>query len=188
MQSIRKNKNGGFSLIELIVVVAIMAVVLSGVIYGVYLLGSGDEKKASKMISGQLSAHRSNTLAKSGDWQFELVNDNGRYALYSYQGEVLQEHEQLGSRISVFYAGGETPGAEVQQLAAKERLVITFVQGSGKVADVKLVSDGSVNQPAEPESGTSIKDSGYLLLRVSGKKEGGQTIKLYYETGKVVVN
>lgn len=172
---------------ELLVVVAVMAVAMSGVIYGVYLLRSGDAKKAVQTLSGQLSTHRSNTLAKSGEWQFELVNDNGRYVLAAYQNGTQKEQQRLGSRIRIYYTS-ETSGANEKELAKQERLVITFLPGSGKVSDVRLVSGGEISEPAASDAGNSVQGSGAFLLRVSGGEEGGESLRLYYETGKVIVN
>lgn len=188
-QKRKEPDNSGFSLIELIVVIAVMAIAASGMIYGMYLLRSGDAKKAVRTVAGQISAHRSNTLARAGKWQLELVQSDGRYELYSFQNGECQEQEKLGNRIKVYYSDSETASAAESLLKDDERLVITFVQSSGKVADVRLVNGGEAGKPVAADTGVSLKGSGYLALRVSGRSDGsGESFKLYYETGKVVMD
>lgn len=188
-QKRKEPDNSGFSLIELIVVIAVMAIAASGMIYGVYLLRSGDSKKAVRTVSGQISTHRNNTLARAGKWQLELVHSEGGYKLYSFQNDECQEQEKLGNRIKIYYSDSETVSSAETLLAENERLVITFVQSSGKVADVRLVSGGESGKPVAGDSGVSLKGGGYLSLKVSGKSDGsGESFKLYYETGKVVMD
>ena len=59
----RHLNNKGFSLIELIVVLAVMAVAITGAVIGISVLGKGDAGKASKNIYSALSSLRTNTLS-----------------------------------------------------------------------------------------------------------------------------
>lgn len=60
-----KKKQPGFSLMELIIVIAIMAIMASGVALSIGLLRSSDAKKLASEINSSLTTLRSENMAKS---------------------------------------------------------------------------------------------------------------------------
>lgn len=181
----RQLNNKGFSLVELIVVIAVMAVLLSLATYGIYVMVSGDTKRASKTMSGEISSIRGNTLAILGDWQYEIVNKNGNYKLYIYKDKVEQECTDLGSRINIAYKTSES--ASEVKLEKGQKMVITFVQGSGKVKDIQVFTPANLEGAIAPDPANSVKGVGYCEFVITvGNGKSAESFKLYYETGKVI--
>lgn len=179
--------NKGFSLVELLVVIAIMAVMVGIASLGIYTMVSGDTKKASKTVSGEISTLRSNTLAIMGKWQYEIVNDNGTYRIYTYKDGVQQTYTSLGSRIHISYKPSE--GADEVVIGSGDKLIITFVQGTGKVEDIQMSQPAKLNEAAELNAANSVKGIGYCVFKMTtGNGKNAEDFKLYYETGKVVMD
>ncbi|MBQ4283279.1 MAG: prepilin-type N-terminal cleavage/methylation domain-containing protein [Lachnospira sp.] len=183
----RQLNNKGFSLIELLVAVAVMAVLVGLAAYSVTLMNSGDPKRASKTISGEIASLRGNTLAVAGDWQYEIVNDGGTYKLYTYKNGQTQDYKSLGGRIKIYYKN-KADGTETL-IENNEKLIVKFAQGSGKVSG--LYSAESVDlESATDVSGagvTSVMATGYCTFKATSSGGGSaEDFKLYYETGTIV--
>lgn len=173
------NSNKGFSLIELIVVIAVMVVVTGFIVYGVSVLSSGDANKASKTIYNQLTSTQRSTLSMSGKWSLEIINNSGTNTLNIYRddgtGNQLQTSEKLGSRIELSY-NTKNDEASAQQLGNGDRLIVTFERSTGKILDVT-------------KNGSSIYDSGKTDLYIMAKGRGSSsnyTVKVIYATGKII--
>lgn len=67
----KQNKDSGYSLVELIVVIAIMAIMVGVMSIGISLMFSRDAEAVAKTIDDELSEAR--MLAMSRDGEFELV-------------------------------------------------------------------------------------------------------------------
>ena len=70
----RKKYNNGFSLIELIVIIAIMGVLVGGASLGISLVFSKDASKCATRLNDSIYEARANSMYKSG--KFELIIDN----------------------------------------------------------------------------------------------------------------
>lgn len=183
----RQLNNKGFSLIELIVVVAIMALLVGVAVLGIYTMISGDTKRASKTVSGEISSLRSSTLAIMGQWQYEIVNDGGTYKIYTYKDGVQQDYTNLGSRIKISYKASES--ASEAEIKKGDKLIISFAQGSGKVEDIQWFTPGNLNEATTMNPANSVKGTGYCVLKMTtGNGKNAEDFKLYYETGKVVMD
>lgn len=183
----RQLNNKGFSLLELIVVIAIMALLVGVAALGVYTMVSGDTKRASKTISGEISSLRGNTLAIMGQWQYEIVNDNGTYKIYTYKDGVQRDSTNLGSRIKISYKASES--ASEVEIGKGDKIVITFVPGSGKVDDIQMSKPGNLNEAAVLDPANSVKGTGYCVFKMTtGGGKNAEDFKLYYETGKVIMD
>ncbi len=183
----RQLNNKGFSMIELIVVIAIMALLVGLAALGIYTMVSGDTKRASKTISGEISSLRSNTLAIMGNWQYEIVNDNGTYKIYTYKDSVLQDYTNLGSRIHISYKASES--ANEVEIEKGDKIIITFVQGTGKVDDIQMSRPAKLDEATELNGANSVKGVGYCVFKMTtGGGRNAEDFKLYYETGKVIMD
>lgn len=186
-KTIGQLNNKGFSLIELIVVIAIMAVLVGVASLGIYTMVSGDTKRASKTISGEISSLRSSTLAIMGNWQYEIVNDDGTYKIYTYKDGVVQDYTSLGSRIHISYKASES--ADEVEIGRGDKIIITFVQGSGKVDDIQMLKPANLNEASELNAANSVKGIGYCVFKMTtGNGKNAEDFKLYYETGKIVMD
>ena len=87
MRTGRNNKNGGFSLVELIIVVAIMAIVVGVIGLSVGTLTGRKIAKCADEIVSTLERARVLTLGKEQNQvEFVLTDVSGEYHAQIYQG------------------------------------------------------------------------------------------------------
>lgn len=174
--------NKGMSFVEILVVVAIIAVVAGGTLAVTGLISSGDAKKAAKTVGTQLNDLKNKTLSIYGSWQGEIgLNDDGVVEVCIVKNGEAFERTPLGSRIEVsFYAGGDTSGKDVKDYSKKytlsetDKLVLVYSQSTGAIESVKVGSDNAMDH--DPTSGVIRVASGNNIYM----------LKLYYKTGKIV--
>ncbi len=174
--------NKGMSFVEIIVVVAIMAVVAGGTLAVAGLISSGDAKKAAKTVGTQLNDLKNKTLSIYGSWQGEISpNADDVFEVCIVKNGEVFERTLLGSRIDVsFYAGGDTSGKDVKNysreytLSKEDKLVIVYSQSTGAIESVKVGSENPMDY--DPTSG---------IIRVASG-DNIYMLKLYYKTGKIV--
>ena len=165
----KDSRNKGFSLVELMVVIAIMAVLvgISGISY--VIVGKSNVKKAAGFIDDAIADCRQKSMTKTGDWSMRL--SDGLVEII-HDGEVMDSTE-LPSSVDIYISetDGRLSGTQIGQDYAS--VTISFKILSGEVKSV------------EP---SDIKGDGtccYIMCRYKDKKEC--TIKLYYSTGKHTV-
>ena len=72
----KKKKNRGFSLIEIIVTIAIMAVITAGAVSIYSLINSSKLKSMAGKVNDAISNVRSDTLTKEGVYGYLMKYDN----------------------------------------------------------------------------------------------------------------
>ena len=110
-----RDNNKGVTFIELVVVVAILAIMAASATYGITMLVSADAKKASKNLYQAVSELRNDTLSQTGEWWGELkrTSGNGQYTFTIYRrdtdGNVVEkDKQQLGSKLTISVTGNGT--------------------------------------------------------------------------------
>lgn len=174
-------KNSGFSLIELVVVIAIMAVVTAGVSVAVFSQSSWKVRQAKDYVFNVMQQTRSEALAKDKAWM-ELCYEDGQCVLKSSFGE----EQELGKRVSVTYEYQKGQTASVSSdtvtIDSSNSLVITFKRGTGGFQTMKegIAADGSFVEA------TSKGNSVYCrAIHIKGKGSSkGYTITMHPVTGK----
>lgn len=192
------NNNAGFTLVELIIVIAVMAVTAGISIIGFGLLASGDSKKAVKNVSSQLTELRNNTLSIAGTWRGELYMKDGTYYIdiINYKGtkdpttgakvysDIVMSSAAIGNRINVLYEYYDAADSlQTEDIDDNSKLTFTFEQGSGKVLAVKVtdISSGSVTTLSGSGAKGNIK-----VVNKSGSKTN--LLTLWYLSGKVTAD
>lgn len=115
MRTGRNNKNGGFSLVELIIVVAIMAIVVGVMGLSVGTLTGRKIAKCADEIVSTLERARVLTLGKEQN-QVEFVllqnSSTGEYRAQIYQGGTIVSDRIVGKEpitIQVYFDDDSTP-------------------------------------------------------------------------------
>ena len=118
-------KNMGFSLIELLVVLAIMTILIGGAGVGISLASSRDAQKSAKTIDNALAMSRLCAMSREGDFMLEID-------LQNHKLEVMGEGEEaLPGKVDI----------SVQGISSVNVLQIKFDKSTGKVS--QILTDGA---------------------------------------------
>ena len=82
--SIGQLNNHGFSLLELLVVMAIIVIVSTITAVGLNVLAEGNAKKANKTMYSKISELRTTTMSKSGEWYMVISCQDNTYKLETH--------------------------------------------------------------------------------------------------------
>ena len=94
-----KKNNKGFSLVELIVIIAIMAVLTTSIITYIGMLGAGQAKKCANGISSGFSQTKVCAMSRSSAYMVVYSNDDGVF-LKTVQGGN-ERIEKIGNKGAV---------------------------------------------------------------------------------------
>lgn len=170
------NANKGITLIELIVVIALIVIFAGAVIGGLNFYNAGNSRKAVKKIYLDLSLLRSNTLSVSGIWETKIYKKDNQYIMETIH-TVMREGTMQSEVVSTTEMGSRIELSCNDQPVDEEGITISFTSGSGTVKSA-ISSLGPVR----------ISDEAYLEFGVRAKGSTNvTTLKLYYSTGKVVM-
>lgn len=179
-------KNSGLSLIELVVVIAIMAVVSAGVSIAVFSQSSWRCRQANDLVFNMLQQTRSEALARSDAW-IEICYEDGQCVLKS----SFDEDQALGKRVEVFYEyqKGQTADSSsgTVPINSSNRLVLTFKRGTGGFQTMKegVSVDSSTGVVTYTEASSKGNAAYCRAIHVKGKGSSkGYTITLHPVTGK----
>lgn len=180
----KKLGNQGMSFIEILVVVAIIAVLAAGTISIVGLISAGDVKKAARTTVTDLADLKNRTLSIYGTWHGEIAVKDGSLEVSIFKDTTEQKTSRLGARVEAkFYAGGELNGdnvidyvTEYDLMDPSNKLVIFYSPGTGAIESIK-VGDANVME--------QNSNCGYIRFFVG---DSAYVLKLYYKTGKTVAD
>lgn len=149
-----KLNNQGASLIEFIIVVAIMAVVIGGVVTGISLFTNTYAKQAARGIEDFISNGRTKATSIAADeWNVEISYNEGSgdftYTLnrvtfnqkadgtLERDAEVI-EQEMYGGELEIFFMNGDDNSAKVSLNSKMNTLRLVFSQTQGSISDILL--------------------------------------------------
>lgn len=187
-QKKNNGSNSGLTMVELIIVIAIMAIMVAASSIGFSLLSHGDSKKAVGNLSAQITELRTTALSKAGDWTAQLYKKDNVYqldikktiksldpAIPNTVGTVSST--PIGSKIAISYK--DSLDSE-KPIDGDNKLVISFKQGTGKVDEVRLTSiSGKLNGDSS--------QSGTIIVKVNGTSNS-TSLTLWYLTGKITTD
>lgn len=143
------NKNKGFSVIEMIVTVAVLAIIGTGTITLLSRIGYANTMKAANKIDSLMDKVRIETMSKEQKQYLYLYNmEDVIYMKVSTEQNselaVLDDMtgEKIGKNIVIYY---KSP-SEVEKVLEEESLCISFERSSGAFSSdyetIKFVSSG----------------------------------------------
>ena len=149
----QNKQNGGYTLIELIVVIAIITVLVGFIGYNISVTWSFRARECSKDITTDIQSLKVTTLAKSAtvpgatgfpDTYMSLYYDGNNVMRKFHYKDGTEEIEQIGKRVKVFYGSGASM-TEIGTAGAGEFKIIfnrstgAIVTESGTVSSVKKI-------------------------------------------------
>lgn len=184
-----KRKNAGFSLVEMVIVVAILAI-MGGILVGTTgMIGNYQVEKYTGMLESFMKKARTDAMAKNNICGFCVYQREGKYYIESYNEEAgasgtvqykTVEVKELGSSSGIEITVSKSDGSNQSALTdntgdiLNSYLRVKFVTGTGAVDDIKMDSD------------TESKMD-YTRITVS-KGERSQCIEINPVTGRISQN
>ena len=104
----RQGRNGGYSIVELIIVIAIIAVIVAAATYSVKMIFSSNAKACANDLQRAISDCKVTTMGKAGTETFlEIIGeDDGIYSQMTIDG-TAEEKQKIGSnRVTVICKKG----------------------------------------------------------------------------------
>ena len=163
--------NKGFSLMELIVVIAIMGVVMVGGVITMGLLFSASGKEASAKLNSALIKTRTESMSKASASVevYENTADSKYYVAYTISGNK-QEPIMIGdSRVEISYK--DSNGTTTNLVAGGQPLVISFERDTGAF---KPIGTATGNLPIYCREITVV--SGHKTYTITCERLTGKTI------------
>lgn len=146
-----KKNNKGFSLVEMIIVIAIIAIVTSAAFFGFGYLSMADCKKCANRINSGLSTAKSKTMAEVDQMNMFLYRYNDDfYIKYDTSDTITKDGdaEKIGNgsiSITTYSVSGTT--TVLQNGSEPVKVTISRKDGSYKTAPQSfLVSSGDVSK------------------------------------------
>lgn len=167
--------NKGFSLIELVVVIAIVAVLAGGSVLGIGSLAGWRVTNCASDIDSAMKNTRVNAMSKSSAYMQIRCDSDGKYFLME---SGKQEDSIAKGNVSIRY---ETDKGDVVDITDGSSLILSYNRSSGAFMPIitNVAGDGTY---------TFLTDSGgaYVYCRkiivTNGRKT--KTITLVKDTGK----
>lgn len=137
-----KKKNQGFSLIELIVVIAIMTILTLGLTISLSSISNQKAKVAAKTIFSSLQYTQTAAMAKESAY-LKIYCDADGYCLEMAEGsadDLTTKVKKLGDgKIAISY---ETGAGDKRQIRADEPLYIRYDHVTGALLSLEETTEG----------------------------------------------
>lgn len=174
-------KNAGYTILEMMVVVAILAVGLAVVSMSVNTIFSLEMKECVKQLAAELGKQKVAAMTRSGEVYMRLYKDDGGIFLDKYENDVPVEQGVRigGEKISVtYYSGSNTAGTAL----SPDGIVIAFNKSNGSFKKIGQAwtmygGSGSPTYPGEYYTKLVIQSGG-----------ASRTIVLWPDTGKFSIS
>lgn len=163
--------NNGMTLVELLVALAIIAIVTAVSVIGIGILSSGDSKKASGALRNALSEVRTSTLSIEASWEAVIRNNDGKYEVAIFKDGSETDVYELGKRIDITFFDSKT--ATEYTLNDGDELLVVFNKSSGSVSKISY------------QGNEFAMEGSSLTFLVNSSTKGEYEVVLWYATGKV---
>ena len=177
-----KLNNKGYTLVELIVVIAIMAVLVGAATVTVTMLDSSYVEDAERGIKDYIALGRNKSMSVvAKEWYIAIGKEDADYYAYLYKVTeeddedviTMVEKKKLGAKISISYGNAK----DSQVLIGSNKLQMYFNSLTGKITKVNYDSDGNGTNDI-PNNNTGI---GYIGI---ARNDYEIDLKVFFNTGK----
>ncbi|SDN17122.1 type II secretion system protein [Lachnospira pectinoschiza] len=180
----------GFSLIELLITLAIMLVLISGSAILMSTLVNANEQRAVNSLKSEVEMLRTNTLSIDNSYYIEITNKEGIIYINSYKNGDLMDSTKLGSRISLSISFTEGDTSTGLTLSKGTSLFIEFDKSKGSVKSLNY-GGSAVNSSEDVNGtrvyyitftgGTNLIENSFINFNIKGRKT--KSLLLYLKTG-----
>jgi prepilin-type N-terminal cleavage/methylation domain-containing protein len=191
-------KNKGFSLVELIVVIAIICIVSGGLLTAFFSMSGYRSKTASELIGTFMNTTKTEALAKEGAYMIISQSSSGEYMVtqtneplqftsngsggYDWKAATGSEYKSLGKNIIIKY---ETDLGTTVTVNASSPLILSYQRGTGGFKPIQEISASNPTYTDKQASGVDV----YCKKITIENKQGTRlySLTLAKDTGKYVL-
>ena len=148
--------NKGLSLVEILVVVAIMSIMVGGASVSVSLAYSRDAEKCAKTIDTAMENARMLSLSEKGTFTLEVDMVGNKLYIHSSESAVPVLEEDLQKRVSIYVPGQ----------ASVNNVTVQFDKSTGKVVNMTGEDNGILRITSE---NNTRKKATVVLVKGTGK-------------------
>lgn len=180
-----RDKNRGFSLIELIVVIAVMTVLTLGITMALSTVGNRKVRSAAEIVKSQLLYTQSQAMSKTLAYGQIVENKDGMYVFVQTGGtgdkQRVSEKKLYSSKEIEIYYKTNKDGAQSQgtKIDSKHPCTVTFRKSSGSLEPMVVFDE---NHKMSYQTGVYLDK---IIVTSSNGKE--VELKLFSKTGKIQI-
>lgn len=173
-------RNEGFSLVELIVVIAILAVLSTAAVVGIGMISGWRINKCVSLLDSGLKETRTDALSRGAAYLTISCDDNGNYYM---EGTRHPQEKIAGNPITIVYTTDAQTGEEM--ITSEHPLTLSYDRASGAFLPILEWDEGHTTYvPKQTGEGADVAYVYCTSIQIRAGEEKNTTITLVKSTGK----
>ncbi|MBQ8592412.1 MAG: prepilin-type N-terminal cleavage/methylation domain-containing protein [Lachnospiraceae bacterium] len=168
MQTLSRNQKG-MTFIEMMIVIAIVAIVVSMTGIGISFAYSKDAQVCARSIDEQLSNLRMLSMGKQGTWELEIQSNSSENMIYVMQDGAILETVCLPRKVELSYDIGDG-------VLQRGNMKLAFHKSEGSIGKLEFVTESGSVITTIPgyitiyvKSDNAQKEAKVILVTATGK-------------------